>query len=159
MALPRLIEFIESLQKPGGGFIAEEVTGMVQFTDFLPGVTADITITPPAGQYAYFGYRLFFSQQIVPNAFRTTFQWYGHTAQTGNITDIHLREGIEAFIVITRAAPLYISATNISGLVQHATILYFAAMVRTQEEYLLVLQALDELQHHRALPQIPLPAS
>ena len=68
MAVPRIIEFIESLQRPGGnGFISEHGGIQVIVPFFPPNTTAAYTVTPLENTYALITYRDSFGHAMVPN--------------------------------------------------------------------------------------------
>lgn len=157
MNIPRLVEFIESVQKPTGGFCAEAAFGQIRYTDLPPDSVTTVTIRPAESEYAYFAYHIDLSQRMVPNAFYITIQQLGHTVYMGYLSDIALKKGGEFFVVLTRDAPGIIRSENLSGLVQFVDITYSYAMVRTIEDYNIIMNALDALAGKGIHEEKPLP--
>lgn len=145
--LPRLIEFIESLPRPGGGFLSEHGGGQVIVPTFPPGITLAVTITPPEGTYAMIAYREAVSPNIVPRAFSGTIQHSGRHYYTGTLSATVIRDGLDFYMVITTADPLWVSITNESALIQYFEEVYQFALVNSKEDYDLIVAALNNLAH------------
>jgi len=145
MAVPRLIEFIESLARPGAGVIAEHGGIQVIVPVFPPNTTSAYTVTPPTSAYALITYRVSFGAAMVPNVFTGWFEHAGRHRYIGTITNTVIRDGLEWYLVITDNEPLRVSVTNVSGLNQYFEEISQFALVPSRDDYLMILEALDIL--------------
>lgn len=146
MAVPRIIEFIESLQRPlNSSFVSEHGGGQVIVPMFPPATSAVIAITPPEGYYALITYRVSFGINIVPNVFTGWFEHAGRLRYSGTLTETVIHDGLDWYLVITDTHPLRASITNVSGLIQHFEEIHQFAIVYSAEDYNIIVNALENL--------------
>ena len=149
MAVPRLIEFIESITRPdsieGSDHLSEHGGGQVIVPVFPPGATAQVNITPPEGIYALISYRVSFGTSIVPNAFTGWFEHAGRFRYTGTLSGAVIRDGLEWYVVVTTSHPMRVSVTNASALAQYFEEVHQFCLVTTGDDYLFILNALRNL--------------
>jgi len=145
MPLPRLIEFIESLQRPTGGTVAEHGVGQLIYASLRPHRQLRVNLTPNADEYAAIGYKLIFSPSMVPYSLNITAQWAEHTPFNGTLTDTIIQEGLDSYVVVTEEAPFQILLVNSGEVAQGIELHWAFAMVRVEEDYDYILKALDDL--------------
>lgn len=110
-----------------------------------PFITLTATITPEASNYAMIGYRAILGNEMVPGAFSATLQFAGGAIYSGVITQEPIRNGFQAFFVITRVTPLIITVRNLTGLFQYFEVIDKFLVVSTQNDMELIYKALEEL--------------
>ena len=145
MALPRLMEFIETIVRPGGGFATGHGGHQTIVPFFPPARTASHSVVPGEGTYALIAYKTIFGSNMVPSAFTGTIQHAGRHYYTGTLTASVIDNGLEYYMVITYEHPLMVSITNISGLNQYFEEISEFVPVSNKETYDAIVGALDKL--------------
>jgi len=145
MAIPRMIEFIESLIGPGGGFIAEHGGSQVIIPVFPPHTRLSYQLSPHLREYALIAYEIMFSPVIVPDCFEGTIHHSGKNKYRGILSSAMLNSRIESYGVVTASSPLTITIENITGLNQYGEAIAHFLPIATSEDYKFILDALDDL--------------
>lgn len=140
-----LYEFIGTLRKPdNSGFLAAHTHESVRTSTFPPAtlITVEEGIDP--GHYAAIGSRVTFNPDVVPNAFYIWAQQGGHQLYQALISDTLILEGLELYVVLTSDAPVTYSLANVTPQIQFLNLFSTFALIYRREDYLYVLEALDE---------------
>lgn len=142
---PRLVEFIKSLQRPGGGRLGEEGAQQVRITAFPPNTTMQTTLRAAPIWYAAIGYRFMFGADIVPNAFTGNIYNAGRIPLSGTMSQRIIEEGLWGFQLVTANTPIMIELTNVSGLVQLFEFTVRFIIIPSAEDLGLIREALNDL--------------
>ena len=142
---PRLVEFIKSLSRPGGGRLGEEGSYQMRVLNWPPGLTRFSRVSPSPAWYAALSYRLMFGADMVPDAFTGEIANAGRVPMSGTITRRALEEGLWGFQLITITEPLIVSASNVSGLVQLFELLIRYIIIPSAEDLGLIRKHMEDL--------------
>lgn len=145
MALPYFIEYLLTLQRPGGGRLVHVGLTQTILPSFPPNTTLDYQSRPRAANYGTLWFRSHFSQAMVPNAFTAWGQQYGAMWMTGTLTQLILSEPADYYILVTRAEPFLGSITNITNLNQYYEGITAFVNIRTEEDFRLLRIELEKL--------------
>jgi len=154
--LPRIIEFIESLRRPGGGYIADHTGGEIIIPAFPGLTTIELAIRPfestgpglaTTGSlgWALIGYKISVCQTMIPNAFSFTIQIGGKHMYTGNITQTIMDEGLNVYSIITSASPLMVQISNLTNVNQYFDALSQYIDVTSSDDMAMIQTALNNL--------------
>lgn len=146
--MSELYDFIGTLRKPDdSGFLATHVHESIRTSTFPPATLTTLELGVAGlepGSYAGIGTRLSWNPDIVPNAFYVWVQQSGHQLHELLISDTVIRDGVELYMVITNDAPVIYSMANVTPQVQFLGFFIAYALVYRREDYLYILEALDE---------------
>lgn len=142
--LPYFAEFLMTLQRPGGGYLAEQAGGQLIVPIFPPNTSVSVVV-PPSNSYASIGYNYAFSPAMIPDAFTFTFRHKGRDIRVSTATALALESKLWTFALVTRKDPIYISLTNVSGGNQYLEFLSWFIAVPSAEDLELVWAALRDL--------------
>lgn len=145
MGLSYFIEYLLTLQRPGGGNLLYEGWIQTIVAAFPPAISLSRRSTPRQGSYATIWFRSYFSPTMVPNAFTGWIQQYGATLASGVASQLVIDQGIDYFVVVTEAQPFLEQYTNISGLTQYFEGVSLFLSVSSKEDYDLLVKELDKL--------------
>jgi len=143
--VPRIIEFLESLEREGGGHLVEHAGYQMRIPFFPPNTTARATITPLFDTYAMIGHRVIIDAEVVPNAFSGTVEHRGRHQYAGTMTSGVINEGLDFLLIITNQSPLNVTLTNRTALNQYWGEIALGVLVYSHEDYLKVRQHLSDL--------------
>lgn len=141
--IPDIIEFIESIRRPAGGFATEPGWGEIMATTTVPMAIVTTPVRPPNQVYAYIMYHISFSASMVPDAFRVILQHTGRDSWTGLVSPVLIGEGFTFYMVVTSNDPLVVVYRDETPQVQYFQMFYHYALVRPAD-YNLVLTALAD---------------
>ena len=147
MALPRLIEYILSLDRPGGGNLAEHGLAQVIVPVFPAGLQLASVLEPSASSFALIGYRLQFGRDMVPNAFSGTIQHYGRNQYNGIVTQAAIEIELTSWMVITRNIQVRYSFTNRTALNQRIELMTFYVDIHSADDFDLIMAHLLALEN------------
>lgn len=145
MALPRIIEFIQSLGRPGGGYLSEPGGGQIIVNGYPPGFSTSTTIFPLQGVWGMICYYVSFGMGMVPGAFSGSVQHGGGYVYSGTLTQTTINNGLNFYALLTDNMPLRVTSQNNSALAQYFEALYHFCVVNSKEDYELILGALKDM--------------
>ena len=145
MALPYFIEYLLTLQAPGGGRLAQIGVTQTVIRAFPPNTTLTYESRPMAGSYATIWFRSHFSPIMVPDAFSGWGQQYGASLMSGTITKLTIDEEASYFIVVTESDAYRGQLTNNSGLIQYFEGTTAFLTISSEENLRLVIEHLQKL--------------
>ena len=119
MGLPYFIEYLLTLERPGGGRLTHVGLTQTIIPIFPPATTLNYQSRPRQGMYATIWFKSLFSPVMVPNAFTLWGQQYGAMWMSGTVTQLIIEQGAEYLIMVTEGEPYLGSITNVSGLNQY----------------------------------------
>ena len=154
MPLPRLIEYLESIQREGGGFLAEHENFQLVIQAVPPGITVTAQILPPTGMYGMICFRLSFGVGMVPNAFQGTVHHAGRNHYSGLVTATLQERGLDVFIMVTDALPIRYQELNNTALNQYFEIEGQFITIPSETDYELIRQHLGGLLTERVCPPV-----
>lgn len=140
MILAPLAEYLLSYRTPTGRQLAR--LGVIQTTvdSFPPGTTITWDVFPEFGSFCNIEIYYRVSPSMVPDAFIFDIIHQGTEIQAGTAGASIFAQGYTTWIVVTRANPLRISVTNISGLNQYLQNSEMFLIIDNQEDYRAVLE-------------------
>jgi len=111
-----LVEYLAAVRSPKGASLVRQGGLQVIVPIFPP--ASEIAFSLTFSGYASIAYYHRFSPSMVPGAFTYRSQHSGIELQTGTIGTIHLSEGNNYWLVVTKADPITTTISNISGVDQ-----------------------------------------
>ena len=142
MALSSLIEFLATLERPGGGVIAEPNLDQTIAPAVMPGQILGLDYPPPQGTFAYVVYRMSW-HGLVPNVFTLNLLKGGSpifdVVMTQNIT----LDALDCFFIASASSPLRLEVENISGIQQYYEHLFLLLTIPTNEDLQKVKEAIQ----------------
>lgn len=138
------IEHLLSIVLSGRRRLVSQEATQILIPVFPPNTTLSFTAGPLAGDYGQIVYALGFGHNMVPNAFTGYVQIWGTRQITGTFTATTLLTEFQSFAWVTRAEPVLIYLTNVSGLNQVCEVANASLRIATEEDYDAVI---EELKH------------
>jgi len=140
MALPRIIEYLLSLQRPGGSGALVYQGAFQTIVPVMPPHTQIVLESYPLwNDYIDIMYNAGFDPMIVPNAFYAWGSYFGNRTYEGIVLPWWLNNTIESFIIVTPSEPAVAYILNRSPLTQmYAAIANFIA-IATVDDFNIVL--------------------
>lgn len=148
MGLPRAIEYLLTLEHPGGaGQLVH--TGVTQsiVPVFPPNTSIILSTSPKADDYALLPYYSGFGPAMVPDAFTVYIEQYGAAAYSATITS-WMYSGlfpIESYIPVTQNHPSIVGITNVTTLNQYYESFSFFLRIATEQDWDVIQEALTTL--------------
>jgi len=142
MAMQALVEYIKSLQRPGGGHLVHQGSDQGIVAAYPPGLRFIVDFTPPDPIYAYIVYYLGLAG-LVPGVFRKTVYQAGAPVFSAIIGQNQIRDGIDFFIITTHNQPFRIELENISTLNQYYEHFILLLVVATSQDLDKVREAMN----------------
>lgn len=154
--LSYVIEYLLSLERPGGGRLVFGGGSQLIVPAFPPNTTITLTVAPYGNDYAYIPYYSAFAPAMVPGAFWGWGQQYGNKQYTGTLGSWFLTNPspLDAFVFVTEAEPAIAQLTNQSPLNQYYEGISFFIAIASEEDYHAVLEALARLATSARLEQL-----
>jgi hypothetical protein len=146
MLLPYVIQYLETLMRPSGGQLVEPGGFQIYMPAVPPNTLITYNILPATGYYAYIGYRLDWDNAMVPNAWYMTIVQWGMSPYSGFLNSKIIQYGIDHIVPVTEAEPCLTYARNVSPLAQYACITGYYVGIRSEDDYLEVLESLLRLE-------------
>lgn len=115
MALGSMVEYLRARRRIGNPQFPLVGQGGQQthIPVFAASAITTIELRPPGDDYASIGYRVFADHGVViPDVFSVDIHQWGQRVVSGVIDAAILRDGIDAFLVITDATPVVFTLTN-----------------------------------------------
>jgi hypothetical protein len=144
MALPYFIEYLLTLQAPGGGRLTEYNVSQWMGTAFPPNTTLSYEGYPDPC-YALIWFNVDFSPIMVPNAFDIFGEQYGARMIGGTVTALVLDHQFDWYIVITAASPYRGRIINNTPLLQWFETLNSFLIITSEENLKLLIEHLHKL--------------
>lgn len=137
------IEYLLTLQRPGGGrlVIAEGVQIVIPI--FPPNTGLTLSAFPIASDYALIIFGVGYGPNMVPNSFQGYAQTWGSRKIQGTWTAEVITTELQGFEWITKGEPSLIHLENVSGLNQVFETDYVGLRIQSEEDYHLVIEALQ----------------
>jgi len=144
MALPAIVEYLLSLEKPGNNLVFSRTIQIDQ--TLTPVGTAGATFNAGAllGQnYAYIVYRTVLDPLIVPNALLLDSVFFGNAVFSGLITRGVIDNPLDTFAVQLKNHPALFTVRNTSALNQRFFATLYFLSIPTEENWNEVLEVLN----------------
>lgn len=148
------IEYLLTLQRPGGGRLVIPEASQILIPIFPPNTSLTLSVHPYGSDYSLIKFGLGFGPNMVPNTFQGYVQTWGSREIQGTLTAEVLNTELQGFVLITQSEPSVLSVTNISGLNQVFEIDSVNLRISTEDDYKLVLEALARLGTSAKLEQL-----
>lgn len=145
MFLPFAIEYLLTLERPGGGRLLQQAMQQQVIPNFPPNYTVTLSLPPGANTRANIVYFQGFDRNIVPNAFRWSLLQYGTRMSQGILTRGFIETGAACFGIITRTAPAIVTIANLTNLFQwyEGTVAFLS--IDTIQDFAMVQDALRRI--------------
>ena len=143
VGLSDTIEYIASLQRPGGGLIVSQAHRQDLIVGFPPSTTSFFYTAPAEGLFAMIVYNYQFGE-MTPNAFSYSFNYTGVWVSNGILTRDMLERNIDFFMVITRVNPILLYITNRDVIPHQWEANMYYLTVSTWEDMIQIADALRE---------------
>ncbi len=145
MGLPYVIEYLLSLERPGGGRLVYAGGSQLLVPAFPPNTTITLTTAPFGNDYAYIPYYTAFGPAMVPGAFWGWGQHFGNRQYIGTVASWFMANSLDSFVFVTQSEPALAQITNQSPLNQYYEGISFFVAIATQDDFKEVLEALARL--------------
>jgi hypothetical protein len=145
MSLSYAIEYLLTLERPGGGRLVHGGGNQLIIPIFPPATTITITSAPFGNDFAYISFLAAFGPALVPGAFYAWGQQWGSRTYDGNLASWLINNELDCFAVITQSEPSTAQIANQSPLNQYYEGIGFFIAIPSEEDYHLVLEALKRL--------------
>lgn len=145
MGLPYFIEYLLTLERPGGGRLVHIGLTQTIVPAFPPGYTLTYHSAPQNNRYACLWFRSHLSPNIVPGAFTGWGQQYGASLMNGTLSELVVGQQSDYYIIVTDAEPYIGQLTNVSGLNQYFEGVTAYLDIETKEDMKLVRMHLERL--------------
>lgn len=146
MILPRIIEYILSLERPGGkGRLAYQGASQLVIPIFPPNTTINLSSGPYRGDFANIIFLWALGGSLVPNTFYAWAQQWGSRMYDGIVTTCLIDNDFGFYAVVTEAEPTTLQITNRSALCQQFESYMYFLCVSTKQDLDLIMEALASL--------------
>ncbi len=142
MGLPYAIEYLLTLERPGGGRLVNFGVSQLVIPVFPPSTSIQLTTSPWGDDYAYISYYSGFGPAMVPDNFTITLTQYGNLTYSAVISSLATGLILEGYLPITQSEPSISSITNITTLNQYYEGIVFFVRIATAADWELVREAL-----------------
>lgn len=159
MSTSYIAEYLESLERPGGGRLVKPAISQVYVPAIPPLTSLSWYTAPRDGEYCAIGLKIILSTAMVPNALYGSGQQYGSRIVEGIITQTWLENPIEAIYFMSKAWPAYLRIVNLTNMVQLWESLQYYLIVASEQDLALVLDALRRLSTSSKLEQAAIQAN
>ncbi|MDO9579925.1 MAG: hypothetical protein Q7J06_05085 [Bacteroidales bacterium] len=145
MSLPYVIEYLLTLERPGGGRLVNAGAGELIIPAFPPNTTITFKTVPIEGDYMYISHRCGFGRAMIPEAFFVRVSQWGNMTYEGIVGSWLLNNCLDLFVSTTRSEPAQTQIQNLTGLNQYYEGLTFFLRIQTEDDYNLVMKALARM--------------
>lgn len=145
MGLPYVIEYLLTLERPGGGKLVYGGVSQLIIPAFPPGAIITLTTAPYGDDYAYIPYYSAVGPAMVPGAFYGWAQQWGNKQYEGTVSSWFTANSLDSFVPVTQSEPAVAQITNQSALNQFYEGVSFFVGITTKDDYNMVLEALARL--------------
>ena len=112
MALPAIIEYINSLVGPGGAQLATQAARQDVIELYPPQHSQAFVTFPAAGTWANIVYAYSLGVQMIPNVFEFNLSYGGGVLTSGVLTQDYFEKPIDFFMVVTQNYPITLTLVN-----------------------------------------------
>lgn len=155
--LPRLVEFILSLRRPGGGFYAQQSSMQIIVDPFPPNYTLVFDLGPSEDTFAHILYLSGRSPEMVPGAFHKVLMQAGVPLFDAIITEEHILRPTASFWVVTEALKVVTRSTNLTALNQYFEINIRYLKVFSADDLKAISEEMNRLKYPIEMPSLPGP--
>lgn len=146
MGLPRVIEYLLTIEKPGGGGYLVSMGGnQIEIPVFPPNSEISLNFWPYAGDFANIVFHLSLDPALIPRAFYIESQYYGSKVYTGVASQSYTLNPTEVFLVTTQSQPAYSRIRNQSPLNQYYLGTGFFLCVESESDFYMVKEKVKEV--------------
>lgn len=143
--LSNVIEYLLSLERPGGGRLVYAGGSQFIVPAFPPNTAITLTTAPFGNDYAYIPYYAAIGPAVVPGAFWGWGQHFGNRLYTGVIASWFMQNALDSFVFVTESEPAIAQLTNQTALNQYYEGISFFVAIASEDDYHRVLEALARL--------------
>ena len=136
MALPRIVEYLVSIRrKGGGGPLVTQGQSQTIINTFPPNTTVSLQAFPFGADYLDIFFEWAFDPAVVPNAFYAYGSYYGARPWEGIAHSWWMQNNISGFVLITESEPAYALIYNRTPVAQYyaGTTAYLA--IKSAEDF------------------------
>lgn len=145
MIAARIIEYLAALSRPGGGRLCSHEAIQVLIPIFPPNTTLPVSFGPLGGDYGQILYGARLGPNMVPNAFEGFLQIWGTRQISGTFTSGVLNTEIQGFNWVTKAEPVNVYISNVSGLNQVFELEYVSLRITSEDDLSLVVDHINHM--------------
>lgn len=146
--LPRLIEYILSLEEPGGRPLAQHASAQIVIPFFPPGTILSFDLYPFTSDYANIEFDWRISREVVDGAFDFEVSHSGVKIFKMTMDEVAKRENL-TFIPFTWSKPGFTRLENITTINQYWANTDSFLIVLSRDDWDLIRAALDKLTRPR----------
>jgi len=159
MNFPGIINYLLTLRYPGSesgrqNWVCYRGGHQTIVPVFPPNTTVKYTVLPLHGVYAWLAWSSRFGDDMVPNTFTGSINFYGTEPLSAMLTSRVRNDPFEYFTLITEQEPMNITMSNISPLGQRAEILSDFLVIPTPNDLSTITDALRRLETSRESEQL-----
>ena len=159
MNFPDIINYLLTLRYPGSesgrqNWVCYRGGHQTIVPVFPPNTTVKYTVLPLHGVYAWLAWSSRFGDDMVPNTFTGSINFYGTEPLSAMLTSRVRNDPFEYFTLITEQEPMNITMSNISPLGQRAEILSDFLVIPTPNDLSTITDALRRLETSRESEQL-----
>jgi len=145
MGLPFVIEYLLTMERPGGGHLLHQGVSQTIIPAIPPNTQFVLQTLPFGTDYLDIVYASYVDLAVVPNAFYGWGQYYGARSYEGTLTAGFIANPIDSFVIISRSEPAMALIQNQTALNQYyAGIVYFLS-VASEDDFNLITEALARI--------------
>jgi len=142
MGMSYAVEYLLSLERPGGGMLTHLAINQIVIPIFPPGTRVTFSALPLVDDFADIVYETWNDSETLPLAFYAYGQYYGTRTYEGILTEPFLTEEIKSFVIIKQNEPAQAVIENLTNLNQYYSGMAYFLSIATEADYELVREAL-----------------
>jgi hypothetical protein len=143
---PRIIEYLLTVEKPGGGgYLVNEGMNQVEIPICPPNTEISYNVWPYEGDFADIFFYAVLDPAVLPRVFFLEGQYFGSKTYAGIMTQAHSLHPMGIFTMITQSEPAYARLRNQSPLNQYFCFNTFFLCIPSESDFSLVKEKVREM--------------
>jgi len=153
MGLPYVIEYLLSLERPGGsGRLVAQGASQTIIPQFPPNTSVTLTAYPYLNDWGYIPFYSALSPGMVPGAFSGWGQYWGARQYTGILGSWFVMPGsLDSFLLVTQDQPALAQITNLTAVNQYYEGISMFLVISDEEDWQLIRRALKRINQEEAI--------
>ncbi|KKN15903.1 hypothetical protein LCGC14_0981260 [marine sediment metagenome] len=146
MSLPRIIEYLLSIRRPGGGgSLVAQGQSQTIIPIMPPGATITLQAYPFASDYMDIMFQFSFDPAMVPNAFYAWGSYFGARPWEGIAHSWWMSNNISSFVFITESEPAYALIFNRSPVAQYYAGTSAHIAIASEDDYFTMYEEIERM--------------